>query len=132
MAREVEVPQSVQADGGGSGVHRPRGPRNDPATCGGFRPPEARTGEAGEGRTADSHAGTSRLQGDARLGDVLPRLYGEVVAREAWRSAYGRTEGEGRRLPDGMDSAADGMILQGVTLDPNGGVRVVRLCEIMV
>ena len=111
MAREVEVPQSVQADGGGSGVHRPRGPRNDPATCGGFRPPEARTGEAGEGRTADSHAGTSRLQGDARLGDVLPRLHGEVVESAARTSTLRRPAVQGCRIPDGMDRTKYGILI---------------------
>ena len=52
----------------------------------------------------------SDLQGDARLGDVLPWLHGEVVEGKARHSAYGCAEGEGRRFPDGVGRATDGRL----------------------
>ena len=54
---------------------------------GGFCREETRGGGAGERREADADARTSGVQGDARDGELLPRLHGEVVARKAASAA---------------------------------------------
>ena len=85
---QEQVSEPFQADGGRPCLRRARGDRDDPTTRRGLRAGEACSRRAAERRQADADAWASGLQGHAWLGDVLPRVYGEMVEGQAWRAAY--------------------------------------------